>query len=1412
MGIISSRELSRISAREVIARGVDFNVDQLLINPEDPTIDENIREALTTPDGGRQGELATSGERQKMIAVAQNRNLHPEVQMMLAQTTGNYEDVTKAVLAKNPVITEDVQKLLSKGRVVVRKALAENPNLTEAIQLKMASKARESEEVTGSLAKNPNLGWQAAQVLLPKLRSWDKKALLKSNTTLPFQKNLYEKLVENQDWYQLTSFLESAPLAPAMQTRVIEDMSASFQNPEQSSTMRQVWKGLTRNPSLDDPIRVAYISGIESIEDYPESRKTEDLKNIATLAKTKALVDKMMESGLSAFVASNRNIDIETMLTLLGEEQSSSIADSISETVGKIDGNAPDEIVQAILDTNKASAIMRICSNLTPENQVKVLDKLNEPGFVADSYARTRFAERLSQNLQRHPDTELYLAKYGDASARRKTAGTTSSESIQQALFEGISHTTGYSWERRSIIQALASNPELHPSIRNKMLTGADTNSDEDFNNVLQLPNLTDEEVEALFERAANPPSVGLKTLTRNVALSEELQKRLIETATSGDENGRASDAVRELARGKNLVPQLQVVIADESKPWADGYASKNMAGRNDLTPEAIAVLSQSGFESVKRALLQNDLVPDETKSKIKEILQIMRENKWGEDFRYRSDAPFQPTQEKQIELFEAGDPLMVRLLAANSTEPEILSKYIPYIGQPVIGMALAENEAVPREIAEALVALNKGDINTRLIKNKGVDASIKVKIIDAVQDADERLELLNLLMRQGYAPQDVQFKVWEATKDQQLKPGRRNKLNPQFEGLIRLKNLDPSIQLEVAKSKSAFVRQTLAENSSIDEVTQRRLALDKSSKVRKTVSAIATLAPAAQKILLQDKDRYIRDSVIKNPNLSEELQRTIAEDGGLEQRIALARNRGLLPTAISILAKDDYSDIRAYVALRAGLDDAAQRALSTDTVVDIRRALAKNITIDGETQKTLSADPDERVRINLAANEKINEAAQRTLSSDSSVEVVNQLKRNVNIVPEIKIKTQSKIPEGFNKDEFVARVHKNKYVFRILEKYMEDNSLTQLEAKNFKGTPIERYRQQPLVDAMFKGNNGKPLTIEHIQKALEKMDAKEFYIFHNDFGSGIQSHEKFRNIPRSSFALLFKDLEGDPTTLQFMKDVAPKLAHGHHGSMGGWGAMNMGWILWKDITSVVGHPAILIEQIQSDWRGLMSKIKAIRDDIDNPSSRAAAQMLEQWEEEHGAESLTQIQRNLDALVKDYPEKLMAEFLSNSGVRGKTVYITGRDTQQKLVGHSSDRESVMLDTIYERMPAAFGFKPSEELPGFLKLERANMKYRQIIKQAAQKLLKEGFDSSGIDERLQHNVDALRGTDIVGYESKQLHGVNLATRSVGKVVQQNGSKIVVQNAQGTQSFDLSQATYLRVDAHFEVIRFSMDHHE
>ena len=184
---ISFRELPRISSREVLARRLSFDTDRLVIDPNKEGLSTDIREALTVTDSGRQIELAGNTSEQIRIALAQNPHLSGDVQVAMSRGTAG--DKAKAMLARNPVTIEPVQKTLSKGHVEVRKALAENPKLSPDVQVRMARKPKESEEVIESLYKNPNLVWAAASILLPKLNLYARRDLFqrnKNNMTVRF--------------------------------------------------------------------------------------------------------------------------------------------------------------------------------------------------------------------------------------------------------------------------------------------------------------------------------------------------------------------------------------------------------------------------------------------------------------------------------------------------------------------------------------------------------------------------------------------------------------------------------------------------------------------------------------------------------------------------------------------------------------------------------------------------------------------------------------------------------------------------------------------------------------------------------------------------------------------------------------------------------------------------------------------------------------------------------------------------------------------------------------------------------------------------------------------------------------------------------------------------------------------------
>lgn len=632
---------------------------------------------------------------------------------------------------------------------------------------------------------------------------------------------------------------------------------------------------------------------------------------------------------------------------------------------------------------------------------------------------------------------------------------------------------------------------------------------------------------------------------------------------------------------------------------------------------------------------------------------------------------------------------------------------------------------------------------------------------------------------------------------------------------IIMGKNLSPEVQEIVLKNPAPEIRAHLLNKENLEPKIQLALARDPEEKVRAAYAYNGILTPEIQNILARDKSKTVRTALLRKTRpLSPEIFAHFIKDPAEEVKIDLAKRSDFPSELYAALIASSGPDVKIIISEKKDVSDDIKNILAQDEDVPVRKHVVNYVeTLPQDVLKRLAGDPDVGVRAALAGRDDIDKDIQILLAKDPSPEIRKKLRKRRDLDTNVRVMLQENIPEGFSQDNFVAKINKNKYVFRIIEKYMEDNKLNELTPKDFKGTPIERYYQQPLVNAMFRQNNGKPLTLEHIKKAIETIEAKEFYVLHGTMGSEIQSASQFKELPRHSFALLFKDLESDPETLAFMKDVAPKLGHGDHGSYGGWGNMNMGWVLWKDISSVMGYPSILIEQIQSDWRGLISKIRGMRDDINDRQNSEAASLLKQWEEKYGPDSLNRIQKNIDELVRDYPEKILSEFLSQSGVRGKTVFMTGKETQQKLIGHKSDKPDVLTDNIYDRIPRSLGFKDSDELKGFLKLERANMKYRQLIRQGAQKILKEAFDISGVDEKLKENLGILGGGNFKGFTAIQLHGADLnrIDGQVEKIIKQKGTQITVQSKNGTRTIDLAAATYLRVDSFRNEIRYSMDPH-
>ena len=1248
-----------------------------------------LLEAYTVEDSGRQFELAGNPSGRLRIALAQNPKLHPDVQKLLTKDSST---TVRNSLTKNPNITEAIQLKLAKDKFDVKDSLAENPNLTQAVQLYMINKPKQSESILEFMGRNPNISFESMKALLPKLEQSSSgfDYVAKNSNTLEKQKYLVEyaksKDADNASRYRwrtyMGDFMSNAPILPEIEELLKREAMTS----SDGGFVKSVLDAFQLDEEMIQQLYKKFKPGI-----LAKDKNKAVISAIAEQTKSVSLQKTLYENGFAENVVDNPHLNKELAISIIDSAEDSGVVRDIATNFGGKENSIDDDIAIALMNRpendegwgryrNIRGTVAKRASERIQKYVIeKIKSEIGGDDLANGEELLRGVAGGLSENDQKSLETERFILEHGDRWNRESIAGSSQREEIHNAILA----TNEY-----RLLNSLSGNPNLSEDVKASMLDNS--NNMEFLEDLSSNTDMVERSGEKIFNKAVEILRSG------KGGHHVSYDGKVVEEESAEAIQERFLEILGNLSRRTNKIDLLESLSKTRSPKVWSGLASNEslpkemqkllitggdleevfprLALREDLLPEVQKILSISPSKDVKESLYENDFVLPEIKSYLKKIMSVAKKYSWDT---WREDEKAPPLDE-QNSLLTISDPYINKKLAGVSGDKDILSA-IYDANNPVILEQMAQNKMADNDTYRKLYALNNEEVDSALFENPNVPVDIKELFFDRYKSTDKATYYKRRLLEQGFASKEMQMQILEDSKGNETAEGSKRKLEEIFSKLLSIKNLDPGIQMQLAAAKGAFIRAKLATNPNLSPEVQSILLTDRASSVRKLMASNPVINEETQRVLATDKIESVRRELAANPKISDSTQAVLT-------RAAL--ETGDEDTALRLLNNDKLSP------------KAQEEFIEYGKTYYLRR-LADNPNLTRDIQLKLMKDDDRQVRDNLSNNDALH--------------------------PEIRVRLNSKPPKDFDKNEFVTKVHKNKYVFRILEKYMEDNDLTQLEAKNFKGTPIERYRQQPLVDAMFKENNGKPLSIEHIKKALEKLDAKEFYVYHGDFSSGIQSHKKFSTLPRHSFALLFKDLESDPQTLEFMKDVAPNMAHGNHGSMGGWGEMNMGWILWKDITKIVGKPAVLIEQVQSDWRGLMSKIKAMKDDINHPQNWQAERMVDDWIEQYGEDSLPRIQKNLDALVKDYPEKLMAAFLSSSGVRGKTVYITDKETQRGLVGHS-EGESVMLDTIYERMPAAFGFKQAEDIPGFLKLERASTRalvatsgYRKFISQKVAKI-------------------------------------------------------------------------------------------
>jgi hypothetical protein len=321
-----------------------------------------------------------------------------------------------------------------------------------------------------------------------------------------------------------------------------------------------------------------------------------------------------------------------------------------------------------------------------------------------------------------------------------------------------------------------------------------------------------------------------------------------------------------------------------------------------------------------------------------------------------------------------------------------------------------------------------------------------------------------------------------------------------------------------------------------------------------------------------------------------------------------------------------------------------------------------------------------------------------------------------------------AKSPEGFADNDTSQKLFKHMRSLKALEDLLDKSGLQQISPKELKRLQPELL-SNPIVVELFRASQGKSVDKAGIRAFAEGYSGTNYDVFWGSYHDDVQvdkslAYEIRSETKREVFALGMTELDAPTTSL------LEKLGRRFHDI--GFKNKNLGWILFRNI-SVVGYPAILIEQIQSDLRNVDDILKDYYQYVNEEK------YSKDFDTEFGAGAYEGAVKNLKNISKNYGELVLSGFLKKAA--GFTIFITGRDTI-KEVAKLSD---VAATELYQKLPQRFGFKPSQELPGYMKLERAALSGREMRRTAMKNTyFMVGYSDYGVPEfRVFTNRDKVR---------------------------------------------------------------------
>lgn len=665
-------------------------------------------------------------------------------------------------------------------------------------------------------------------------------------------------------------------------------------------------------------------------------------------------------------------------------------------------------------------------------------------------------------------------------------------------------------------------------------------------------------------------------------------------------------------------------------------------------------------------------------------------------------------------------------ILSANPVTPEALMLKLAKDPQPFPRKRLLENPSATSAVLEVLLEDADQEMFVKILKHEHAPQSVLTK---------------------GMASEDWEVRQTVA-KSESATPEMLDKLASDAEESVR-----EAVALNVNTSEQTLVR--LAKEAV--EGTQAGVARELASRQGLSKEVIDTL------LTFENNPDVLTTLVFnnqKNPNLTTEtlialatpegvsanLVSTIIDTGRLPQDIVDGfledTDRDVVRSAIKLASKGAITERLGKAIEEAYKEDAwggvgeilkHAEAVPFDEIADkylnektgengvhtILRSIISNPAAPASALTKafnfLEAVPEEEwgydytsLARNLSYHQNVPKEVIRTMVSregDRYNSFKNGLIQRLPVSEQVRL--SSKTPKWFS-DEPERAIDYKRYSLRQLQKAMEQAGLSSMKKADLGKEPFQMFKGKPAIEDLFNKNKG-VITLDLLESYLKEAKGKGqgYYVHHSTYSPSVQSDKIFDELERYVYAVGLKDIEGDEELVDFVEKVAPTMQHAGHTI--GLAGKNLGWVLYKkvpkDIAEKLGvdQAFFLIEQVQSDWRGFFQKI---RDAIANTElarnvREEQKQALEYFESKYGEDGIVRVQKSLDKLVKDYPEKILSAFLEDAV--GNLVFMTDKDKIRSLTSMSPTTAKI----IYEDTAKKFGFKESTRIPGYLEMVASN---------------------------------------------------------------------------------------------------------